>query len=683
MKLLDFTLIKLTILLVTGILLPHFFPISLSASVKITGILLIILSVVYFHSKPKLNKTIWFGLTAYVTTVALGILIVNIHNPKNHLNHYTNSPAFITDSTLTVTLKISNILKPNKFNHRYVVKLLKINQSPIEGLSLLNIKRDSLNSLFDVDDILILKTKIQSIKAPLNPNQFNYKFFLENKYIYSQLYSNYEEVYLASTKKTTLYGYADAVRKHIINKLQEQKFKPDELAIINALLLGQRNDISEEIYNDYKNAGSIHILAVSGLHVGIILIFLNLLFKPIEYIKYGWLYKIILILICLWSFAVITGLSASVLRAALMFSFVAIAINASRPINILNILASSAFVLLLFNPNLLFDVGFQLSYFAVISIVTIHPLLYSFWHPKYWLVDKFWQAFIVSIAAQFGVLPISLYYFHQIPGLFFLSNIIAIPFLGYILGFGIGAILLSLINILPEFYATSYGAIINNMNGFFKWVAQQEAFLIQNIPFNMLQTIASYIVIISAYHLYTKKSTKQLLYLLTAILIGQCVLIYTKHNTETNQQFLVFHKGASTLIGIHKGNILELHQPLSDSKNEKSTLITSYTTSNYISEIRQDSVHPVYRVNNKWLLVVDSIGVYNLKSLKPDFVLLKNSPRINLNRLIDSLRPEAIIADGSNYKSYMGRWAATCEKQKLLFHQTNKKGAFVIPLTND
>lgn len=683
MKLLDFVIVKLTICLVTGIILSRFIDIPLLLSIRISGGLLIILTLVYFISKPQLKKTVWFGLIAYITMVSFGILFTNIHNQKNHKNHYTNSSSFVQDSIFSVTLKVSNTLKPNKFNDRYVVNILKIDQVSVEGFSLLNIRKDSLTRVFDVDDILIIKTQIHPIKDPLNPDQFNFKNFLENKYIYSQMYSNYDHVFIAKTKKSTIYGYADAIRKHINTKLQNYNFKPDELAIINALLLGQRKGLSEDIYTDYKNAGSIHILAVSGLHVGIILLFLNFIFKPVEYIKHGRVYKIIIIIICLWSFAIIAGLSASVLRAALMFSFVAVAMNINRPRNTLNILAGSAFVLLLFNPNFLFDVGFQLSYLAVIAIVTIYPILYGFWHPKYPVADKFWQAFIVSIAAQFGVLPISIYYFHQIPGLFLLSNVIAIPFLGFILGFGIIIIILSSINLLPGFLSTSYGKIIASMNGFFKWIAKQEAFLIQDISFNILQVIASYILVISIYQLYTKKSYKQLLYVFTAILIGQTVLISTKYFTESKEQFVVFHKGTSTILGFHHGRILQLHHSLNDSTEAKNTMITNYTTSNHISEIQEDSLQSFYKINNKWLLIVDGLGIYNVKSLKPDYVLLKSSPKINLNRLIDSLQPQLIIADGSNYKSYMQRWEATCRNKKLLFHQTNKKGAFAIMLKED
>ena len=664
-------------------MLSHFIEISLFLSFITTGILLVILSVVYFISKPLLEKTIWFGLTTYITMITLGILVTHIHHPKNHKNHYTTSQIFTKDSIASVTLKISSALKSNVYNDKYVVSILKINQTSVAGFSVLNIRKDSTSQAYNVDDILIIKTQIQPLKVPLNPNQFNYKRYLENNYIYSHMHTSYKDVFIASTVKSTLHGFADAFRKHLNSKLEKHHFKSDELAVINALLLGQRKELSESVYNDYKNAGSIHILAVSGLHVGIILLFLNFIFKPLEYLKHGHVYKIIVIVICLWSFAIITGLSASVLRAALMFSFVALAINLKRPKNTLNVLASSAFVLLLLNPNLLFDVGFQLSYLAVIAIVTIYPILYSFWHSKYWLIDKFWQAFIISIAAQLGVLPISVFYFHQIPGLFLLSNVVIIPFLGFILGYGIVVILLASISLLPDFIAKWYGTVISWMNNFFKWIAQQEAFLIQDISFNMFHVLSGYLLIITAYQLYIKRSYPYVLSFIIVLLIGQTSFIYTKYATQTKQQFVVFHKAKSSLIGVRNGETLQLDHNLTKITEVKSKMITNYAITNHISEIHEDSIQYLYQINKKWLLVIDSLGIYNIKSVKPDYVLLKNSPHINLNRLIDSLQPQVIIADGSNYKSYMARWETTCKKQKLLFHQTNKKGAFVIELNID
>ena len=254
------------------------------------------------------------------------------------------------------------------------------------------------------------------------------------------------------------------------------------MGIIQALLLGQRNSISTETYDNYKDAGAVHILAVSGLHIGILLLLLQFLFRPLEILPKGRTIKLVVIVLLLWCFAFLAGLSASVVRAVTMFSFVAYALYLNRPSNTFNILALSMFfILLLFNPMLLFQVGFQMSYAAVFSIVWIYPMLQRFWTPKNSVLQKIWQLLSVSIAAQLGVLPISLFYFHQFPGLFFISNLLIVPFLGLLLGMGILVMVLALLDILPDFLVLWYNRIISLMNSVVEWVAQQEAFIFKNI----------------------------------------------------------------------------------------------------------------------------------------------------------------------------------------------------------
>ena len=233
--------------------------------------------------------------------------------------------------------------------------------------------------------------------------------------------------------------------------------------------------------------------------MGIILLLLNHVLKFLDFLNHGRTLKIVVLVILLWSYAVIAGLSASVVRAVTMFTVFAIAMNLKRPTNVYNTLAISAFLILLFKPNFLFDVGFQLSYLAVLAIVSIEPLLSGLWHPNYKIVLFFWRTLTVTIAAQFGIIPLSLYYFHQFPGLFFLSNLVIIPFLGLILGMGFCVIILALCNLLPLFLADTFGNIINALNTFVAWVSKQEAFLFQNIPFSLEYVLFSYLFIISAF----------------------------------------------------------------------------------------------------------------------------------------------------------------------------------------
>ena len=676
MKLLNFVIIKLTICLIIGISIGFNFHIELLNSFIISLALLTVLGLGIIISKTNYKQNIWIGLLIFTTTISIGVLSTNINNQLNFKNHFSKHQTIGNDSLYDINFRIREVLKPSLYHNKYVIDVLEIDSETVSGKSLLNIAKDSIEVDINVDDILITKSNFQVINSPLNPHQFNYKSYLQKQHIYEQLYLTNTEYLKISTKKHTLFGYASKLRERINKNLKQSNFKADELAIINALLLGQRQDISKDIYDSYSQAGVIHILAVSGLHVGIILLLLNFIFKPIEYFKHGKYLKILFIVVLLWSFAIVAGLSASVTRAVTMFSIVAIGINLKRPTNIYNTLAISMFVLLLFKPLFLLDVGFQLSYLAVFAIVTIQPLLYKLWQPKLKIVDYLWKIFTVTLAAQFGVIPVSLYYFHQFPGLFFISNVVIIPFLGFILGFGIFITILALLNLLPSILANLYGSIIGFMNDFVTWISHQEQFLFKNISFGIIEVIVSYMLIISVINLYKKRNYKSIMIFLISIICIQSVFIYQKHKAETNE-FIVFHKSRFSIIGINHKNQLLLHHNLDEDQLETNSTFTNYKVGEHIAETNIDSLQSVYDINNKKLLVIDSLGIYNVKSFKPNIILLRNSPKINLKRLIDNLQPELIISDGSNYKTYQERWHKTCKAQKIPFHQTGKKGAFV------
>ncbi|MBQ0787568.1 MAG: ComEC/Rec2 family competence protein [Oceanihabitans sp.] len=671
MKILNFTVIKLSTCLCIGILLAYYIAIPVTWSLYSALILFLLLSIILFLSRKQFTQTIWFGVLACFTTISIGIVSTNMHNQKHVKNHYTH----LKYIPKQITFRIKEILKPGNYNDKYVVDILQVDAESAIGKALLNIKKDSLHKKLEVDAILITTEGFQEVSHTLNPNQFDYKNYLEKQYIYHQIYATNDKLFRVSDTKHTLIGYASLLRNTINIKLKKYDFKADELSIINALILGQRQNISKSVYTNYVNAGAIHILAVSGLHVGILLLLLNTLFKPLESIANGKIAKMISILILLWCYALIAGASASIIRAATMFSIVAIGMHLKRPSNIYNTLAISVFFILLFKPLFLFDVGFQLSYLAVLAIVSIQPMLYKIWKPRFWLTNKLWQITTVTIAAQFGVLPISLFYFHQFPGLFWLSNIVVIPLIGIILSSGILVIILALLNALPPFLADTFGSIIRLMNTFFEWIASKEQFLFQGISFNILYVLTSYFIITALVRLHVIRNYKALVLLCLAILSFQIAILYTKYE-NSKDAFIVFHKSRNTVIGLKRNKMLQVFHNLDSITSTKT--IGTFAVANFTETITEDTLQDLFFFRNKKILLVDSLGIYNIKSIKPDYVLLRNSPKLNLDRLIDSLKPKGIIADGSNYKSYVARWEKTCKKRKLPFHQTGKKGAFIL-----
>jgi len=670
-KLINFTIIKLTISLIVGIIVSYLYPISANlATIFVLSSISITLAIKLLTKKTANNYL--FGIFAYISFACIGAFTVSTHNHKQFQNHYSQHLKDENPEPL-ITFRISEVLKPNKYYDKYHINILQINSKNVIGKSLLHVKKDSIPFRLKVDDILATIQPLQIIKEPLNPEQFNYKDYLDKQYIYHQITTTSNSLFRYNKREQTLFGHAALFRNLIIEKLEQFDFKTNELAIINALILGQRQDINQEIYNDYTQAGAIHILAVSGLHIGIILLLLNALLSPLNHYKKGRLIKMLLILILLWSFAVIAGLSASVTRAVTMFSIISIGTSLKRPTNIYNTLSISIFVLLLFKPLFIFDVGFQLSYIAVIAIVSIQPILEQVWQPKWFIVKQAWQILTVSLAAQLGVLPLSLFYFHQFPSLFFISNLVIIPCLGFILGFGILMIILVLLNCLPEYAANFYGSSINCLNTFIKWVSSQKDFIVEDISFSNIQVVVSYVLIITAVRWVRLKNYNRTVALLISILLFQSAFIV--NTNSSGNEFIIFHNSRKTLITSKIKRKITLH---SDSINIKqNSAIRNYKIAYNIDSVVFAKPIPVYKINNKYLLTIDKSGAYNVTRFCPDYILLTNTPKINLNRLIDSIRPLLIIADGSNYKSEILKWKKTCATKKIPFHDTGEKGAFI------
>ncbi|WKB82287.1 ComEC/Rec2 family competence protein [Cellulophaga lytica] len=664
MKPFQFISVKLTLCIITGILiqtalnLPFYISFfALSASLFTLGILF----------KTSKKRTVTFGAIAAVTVILLGVFITNIANPKNNTLHYNNKN-FVNQHLWH--LKVNEVLKSNTYDHKYIATLINLDNQNATGNFLLNLPINKNTKELNVDDEIAVFANATPINKPLNPHQFNYALYLKDLGIYHKIEAenNYK---LLSNSKKTIRGTAALIRNNIIKKLNNVGFGAEELSIIKALLLGERNTVQTETLDAYKNAGAVHILALSGLHIGILLVVLQFLLSPLEYLPKGKTIKLIIVVLLLWGFAFIAGLSSSLIRAVTMFTFVAYAMFLNRPTSSFNILALSLFFILLCKPNLLFSVGLQMSYSAVFSIVLFNPLLKKMWEPKYYLTNKIWQLLTVSAAAQLGVLPISLYYFHQFPTLFFITNLAIIPFLGIILSIGIVVIILALCSALPNFLVTFYNTIIFSMNSVIKWVATQEAFLIKAISFNKIQMLFSYIFITLLFLFLAKKSFKRTAWMLSIILIYQTCLIYYNHQAFNKEELLILHQNKNTVVIHQSGKELKVHS--SDSIINNNT-IQNIKIAERINNVTNYKLKNNYNYNNNLLIIVDSLATYPKN--KNSIVLLTQSTKLNLNRLITEIKPKQIIADGSNYKSTVALWRSTCLKRKIPFYYTGEKGYY-------
>jgi competence protein ComEC len=638
--------------------------------IVISACILIFLSLTAYWQR----KTLFFVFITWITFFLTGMILVYENDATNHTNYFEKH----LKNTSKVILAIDKVLKPGNYHHKYVADVVQLDSKKTTGHVLLNIEKDSTSLLFHTGDLVFLKNKFQDIKSSLNPHQFNYKHYLKKQGINQQVYITHQEILLLDESKVSLLRFIDAFRVKIQKSLRRYHFTDDELAVMNALLLGQRQEISKQLSDNYSKAGAIHILAVSGLHVGVILLILSFILKPLERVNNGKLIKLVLVILSLWFFAILAGLSASVIRAVTMFSAIALGQFFNKRNAVEHSLIFSMFIILLWKPLFLFDVGFQLSYTAVFGIIWIQPVLYQLWKPNFFIVDKGWQLITVSVAAQLGVLPISLFYFHQFPALFFISNLIIIPFLGVILGLGLVVLVLSYESILPLFLEGFYGDVISILNKVVAFVARQESFLFSEISFSALKMIFSYLLIISGFQLFLKLNTKRCFLFFGSILAFQCVLILEKYTIAQKSEFIVFHKSKNSIIGIRKGSSFELYHSMDSLQISSQKLLINYKVGENITSQNYHKLSNLMYYDKQVVLIIDKDGLYDIKELNNPIVLLRQSPKINLQRLVKKLKPAIIIADGSNYKSYIENWKTTCKNLKTPFWTTYNQGAYVL-----
>ncbi len=470
--------------------------------------------------------------------------------------------------------------------------------------------------------------------------------------------------------------YASKLRNRIIHNLEKNHFNKSELSVVVALILGQQQDISQEVIRDYQYAGAIHVLSVSGLHVGCILLFITFLLKPIPNNKKGSIIKLIIVIASLWMFGILAGLAPSVVRSVTMFSFVAIGMFLRRSVNIYHTLVVSALLILLFQPSFLFDIGFQLSYIALFFIIWLQPLLASIWTPKYKVINYFWEIITVSFAAQIGTLPLSIYYFHQFPGLFFVTNIVILPMLSLILGIGVVVMLLAAVNVVwfPMMKLLEYS--IWFLNKIIAWVASFEDFIFKDIPLNSYMLWSSYLLIFCLIIWLKKPTFKKLTISLSALILVQIISIQAKYSSQNKEEFIVFNKKKSTIITERKGDKVTLYSNDSILKTTDDNLVLkSYLVANYCKIEKKKSISNLYYFKDKKILLMDSTAVY-LPNEKPDVLVITNSPKVNLERIFKLWKPKQVVVDAANFKSYIKVWKATCIKEKIPFHDTTEKGFY-------
>lgn len=674
MKVLDFPLVKITLAFILGIIASYYLHFSISIIAFWVSVSFIAFCGAFFWNLKHNKKSILFGNNCYVLSFFIGALTLLCHTQSLQKSNYTHCKIAFKNPEF-ITLILREKLKSNDYSDRYIGLVKTISGKAYSGKIIVNVQKDSIQNPLIVGNSIKIQTILKQNKPSKNPNQFDYSKYLADKQIYAQIYCQKKEISVSKTVQKDIWYYCAKLHSRIISNLEKSKFNTAEMNVALALILGQQQEISQDIIQDYQYSGATHILSVSGLHVGFIMLFITFILRPIPNTRKGSFLKLASILISLTGFAIISGLSPSVLRSVVMFSFVAIGSHLRRNGNIYHTLLVSILLILLFEPYFLFDVGFQLSYIALFFILWLHPILKNIYKPKHKIIIYIWEALTVSFAAQIGTLPLCLYYFHQFPGLFFVTNIIILPVLSFIMIAGIVVMIIAIFTSPPLFMIMIFEKSIYLLNFMIHAVASVDSFVIRDISFNLYHLWAFSFFIICTVVWIKKPSFNKLTLVLVSIISIQLAFIFTKAETETEEELIVYNEKNNTLISERLGRNIVLYSRDTIDKNMNKRNINSYLVGNSITLSKIKEIKNVLYFKNTKILIIDSTKAYSEK-IQPDILIITQTSRINLDRLLLHIHPKIVIADGSNSNSIQKYWRNSCLKKNIPFHSTKEKGYY-------
>lgn len=676
--------IRLLIPLTVGIVLSHYQQLPLRLFIIISVASIIVLIVIRFLSKSKKYQLRWLnGIAFNILFICLGCLLMyfqNIENDKKWIGKYAAEAKLIS-----VTLQEPLTPKANSYKALTKLESVLVNGQWLmaKGNILAYFKKDSAAPPLQYGSQIIIQKQLQPITNSGNPGGFDYKQYCAQQDIHYQVYLQPKDyIITGQSNKNALTELLINTRTHVLSIFRKWVPGKTETGVAEALLIGYRDDLDKDLVRSYSNTGVVHIIAISGLHLGMIYGLMLLILKPFRKQKWIRWAKPLLILFVLWGFSLLAGAVASILRSVVMFSFIVIGESLGRRTNIYNTLAASAFCLLVYNPYFFWDVGFQLSYTAVLSIVLFMKPVYQWFYFKNKLLTLLWELNAITLSAQVLTLPIILYYFHQFPNLFLFTNFIAVPLSGFIL---YGELLLLLVYKIPFlnlYTGKAVSFLITQMNNVIERTARLPFSVTDNIQVSLAQTIILYFVIpYLAWWLVQKKKTGLLtgtIFLFLFFLLRTITLIKQSHQ----QKLIVYHIPKQKAIDIIEG---EAFQFIGDSSLLGQGFLQSFhLMPSRILHGAQEGLLANTVVTDQLIagqhstvLIIDKPLTFAAKQKIPvDIIVLTGNPKIGLTQLTTVFDCPQYVFDATNPLWKIRYWKKDADSLHLRHHTVSEQGAF-------
>ncbi|MEJ7694991.1 ComEC/Rec2 family competence protein [Daejeonella sp.] len=689
--------VRLIVPLILGILSGYYFASErlFNSAPIFAFICFLILGILIFNYKRlSIYRVKWIvGLISHFIIAATGYWLTVYSSEKYDKSHYSLQKADAFVVKIKSEPRMSNYV--SRFEASVVASYFQGRKDNATGKIIVSIQADSINTLdLKYGDLLLIPSKFDSIDPPYNPGEFNYKAYLGDRQFYHQAFLPQNQFYLVNRDEgNPCISFALSLRKRLVDKFY--KYLPDKnaAAFASTLILGYRAELSRELIEAYSKTGTMHVLSVSGMHVGIVFMVLSVVLKFMDKTKGTRLIRAILIISIIWFYALLTGFSAPACRAAVMLSFIVLGKALNKHQNTYNLIAISAFLLLIYNPFYIVDAGFQLSYLAVVGLVYFHPKIYQTIYVKNKLLDHMWSYSALSIAAQIATFPFSIYYFHQFPVYFLFSNLLIVLPVAVIMYSGI------LLMFIPDSLILHYAGkilsiLINSTN--------EILYYIENLPFsswggiwiNTMQCVLiCLLIILASFRLaFSYRRFNLPIVVLTIFLCSN--LSWTWLRNEKQHQIIFYNlkkktgiaylsQGKSIIVSdVDQSDKLVHFSLLPAVKMKGSQSELFYNPRETFSEDSYAADRNFYQFGScrifRWDKSFDNTEF--TKALAVDVVLISGNPRTSIRQIAACLSFKRIIIDANNPDYKIDRWVVEAKGMGYKYYVLKKSPALIVNL---
>lgn len=620
------------------------------------------------------------GTVVQLQMFIIGWLLVFVHTSvfdRSHLIH------FRSEECMYMARITEPPVRKEKTTMAVAELLLKQGEEKqvVSGLVMLQMRTDSNSAKVKYGSEVLFHGLPELLGGPKNPYQFDYGQYQRFHNIYFRVFLKEEAWRIVAQKQgnsllTAIYD----LRDFFLSLIEQHVKTKDELAVASAIMLGYRDYMNADIVQAYASSGALHVLSVSGLHVGILFLALQFLLQWMDkYRQLKWL-KVLLVLAVMFFYAVLTGLSPSVLRAVVMFTFFVIAKVLNRDNNMYNVLGVSCLLLLFWNPYLITEIGFKLSYLAVLGIVVLYPILQPILTFKNKILKGAWSITCLSIAAQIATFPISLYYFHQFPNLFLISNLIIIPASDFVLYLGMLICITFKIPFVFKIVGWLFNFLLVWINKFVYFIDSLPFALIEEIQVTQTEMYLIYVIIALALLYYFSPKGKYGVWLLAVFMVYASVRTLRLLQNENQTQIVCYSVPKHTALSFIQNTTaytaidssLQMHESsmLFHIKHHWWALGIKHSMSIRHSDIRQLElpIGQLYVFHGKRILLIDKpvkLQEAIAFKLKLDAIILSGNQRQRMAVLHHLFDTKQYIFDTSNKNWRVKKWKAECDAMHL------------------